>query len=151
MEHTVNYTALTKYILSLILTITTISCFCQVEQNKFADSVIIYIGFYSGGTTADLRWNSDAVDTMKTVIKTKLSKNYLDTLNFLIEQIKPHRHHQQKVGPSNYACVFQNGRKHKIAIVPNCCIIDLTTKEQYDFLKTDYIAIFNRFVNFNYR
>ena len=110
MEHTVNYTALTKYILSLILTITTISCFCQVEQNKFADSVIIYIGFYSGGTTADLRWNSDAVDTMKTVIKTKLSKNYLDTLNFLIEQIKPHRHHQQKVGPSNYACVFQNGR-----------------------------------------
>lgn len=99
----------------------------QTKGRKFADSAMVYKGFSIGGTTANIHNYSKAVDTMDTVIKSQLSNKYLDTLNLLLNSVKPKRHFQQKIGPSYYAAFSRDRRLHRIAIIKGFGIIDLTS------------------------
>jgi hypothetical protein len=119
-------------------------------SQKFADSAIVFKGYGYGGSTANLKWNSRAVDTIRTVTKVELQKEYLDTLNYLIQKVKAQRHNQQKVGPSFYASIYIKGQERRIAIVPRFGIIDLNNKKQFIFRNTPYSKIFDRFVEKNY-
>lgn len=132
----------------------TMASFCSYSQqtNKtFADTIFIYKGFSSGGTTANLWFYSKAVDTNRNVTKIQLNAQSLDTLNFLIGHVKSKRHFQQKVGRSFYASIIKDRHERRIAIVPNWAIIDLDNKRQYVFRDTPYAEIYNRFVDKNYR
>ena len=128
-----------------------IAVFGQRNNLFNLDSVFIYQGFYSGGTTADLNWNSIAVDTMKRITKIKMEKIDVDSLNLLIESVNKKKHHQQKVGPSYYAAFYSEGKLHRVSVIPHCCLIDLTVKREYRFRNTDYMKIFDRIIEKNYR
>jgi hypothetical protein len=135
----------------LLLTMTSFCLYGQHTANSFADTAYIYKGFGAGGTTANLRYYSKAVDTMQKVSKLQLDALSLDSLNYLIRQVQPKRHFQQKIGTSYYATVIKNRQWHRLAIVPNWGIIDLTNNRQYVFKLTPYAEIYQRFVNKIYR
>ena len=139
-----------KFWFFLFFGMTTICSFGQQTDKTFADTVFIFKGFGSGGTTASLWFYSKAVDTMSNVARIQLNTQYLDTLNFLVGQVKPKKHFQQKVGPSFYASITKNSQERRIAIVPGWGIIDLRNKKQYAFRDTPYSEIYNRFVDKNY-
>jgi hypothetical protein len=136
-------------LLILALLNTTFSSLAQTTESRFADSIVIYKGLFSGGSTANLRYLSSAVDTMKNVTKEFLPKEYLDSLNFKIKQVKVKRHLQQKVGPSYYAVLYLDGKKHRIAIVPHFAITDLNNSRQYIFNK-DLNEFIDRLIKKNY-
>lgn len=137
------------WILVFLLAITSTSL--AQQTSLVADTAYIYKGFKQGGSTNSISNHSHKLDTMANVQKVMLTKEALDTLNFLLGQARPKKHFQQKIGPSFYAEIVKNGSKHRIAIISEWAIIDLTTKRQYVFRDTPYADIFNRFVNAQYR
>lgn len=120
------------------------------SKDLLIDSVFIYKGFFSGGTTAVLRYNSNMLDTSMSP-QIKLSTSNLDTLKLFMRPNTSTKHFQQKVGPSYYAVLYSNKQKHKLAIVPRFGIIDLSTKRQYVLKNTEYENIYERFVENNCR
>jgi hypothetical protein len=130
---------------------TSLCSYSQQTGKSFADTAFIYKGFGSGGTTANLRFHSKAIDTIRNVAKIQLNGPSLDTLNFLIAHVKSERHFQQKVGPSFYASIIKDAQERRIAVVPNWAIIDLKNKRQYVFRDTPYAGIYYRFMEKNYR
>ena len=136
-----------KFWFLLFFGTTAIYSFGQQTDRSFADIVVIFKGLGSGGSTASLWFYSKAADTMSSVSRVQLSTQYLDTLIFLVAQVKPKRHFQQKVGSSFYASIIKDGQERRIAIVPGWGIIDLKKKKQYAFRGTPYFEIYNRFVD----
>ena len=104
-----------------------------------------------GGSTASLWFFSRYVDTVRNVVKSQLPAPYLDTLNFLMGQVRSSRHFQQKIGPSYYAVVIKDGQERRMAMVPGWAIIDLSKKRQYVFRHTPYFELYERFLEKNYR
>jgi hypothetical protein len=139
------------FVMILVLGIMAYSANGQIKGRKFADSAMVYKGFGMGGTTASLHNYSKAVDTMGSVIKSPLSNQYLDTLNLLLNSVKPKRHFQQKIGPSYYAAFSKDRQLHRIAVIEGFGIIDLTSNLEYSLRGTPFIRIFNRLIEDNYR
>jgi hypothetical protein len=135
-----------KYFFLLLFTTNICNCFSQQT-----DSAFVFKGFGAGGSTASLHHYSRMVDTLKYVTKVKMDVTALDTLNYLMAQIKPRKHRQQKIGPSFYASVYINGVERRIALVPRWAIIDLENKRQYSFSNTPYAAIYDRFITRHYQ
>ncbi|MGO6841550.1 hypothetical protein ACCS87_36515, partial [Rhizobium ruizarguesonis] len=79
----------------------------------FADTIFIYKGYALGGSTASLKYRSKAIDTTRYVGRIQLDRQDVDTLNFLIGQVKSKRHFQQKIGPSYYASIIKNGHERR--------------------------------------
>ncbi|WP_041257671.1 hypothetical protein [Fibrella aestuarina] len=123
----------------------------QQADKGFADAVFIYKGYALGGSTASLKHHSKAVDTIRHVSKIQLDRQDVDTLKFLIGQVKSKRHFQQKIGPSYYARIIKNGQERRIALVPGWAVIDLQNMRQYVFRDTPYGELYNRFIEKNYR
>ena len=146
---------LTKSKLILLLVVfallKTINSFAQSPAASFADTVFVYNGFGVGGTTASLRYYSHAVDTMRNVTKVQLTKEYVDTLNYLLAHVVSKKHFQQKIGPSFYASVIKNGDERRIALLPRWAVIDLSKKRQYVFKDSSYEAMYQRLIDTNYR
>ena len=138
-----------RTVLTVLCFIITPNLFAQ-SSSKFADSVIIYKGLYSGGTTANLRYLSIAADTMTNVTKVVLRMETVDSLNLLLKGIKVKKHFQQKIGPSYYAVVHRNDKEYKFAIIPNFALIDLTNSKQYN-LSPKLKSLITEIINKNYR
>lgn len=140
-----------KYLFSLLLVTAVSTCFAQEPGSIFADSAFVFKGFSAGGSTTSLQYNSRMVDTLKYVTKVQLDAGSLDTLNYLMAQVKPNKHHQQKIGPGYYASIYKSGQEKRIALVPGWAILDLKNKQQYVFRNTPYAAIYERFIKRNYK
>ena len=138
-----------KFYSLLLFTTISFASFSQAPK-IFADAAYIFKGLNYGGSTASLWYYSKAVDTAQNVTKIQLNKNWLDTLNYLVSQVKSKKHYQQKVGPSFYASIIKDGQERRLAIVAGWAIIDLRNKRQYVFRDTPYFEIYRRFVDRNY-
>ena len=137
----------------LLIIVRTISncCVAQKTTNELnIDSAIVYKGFGIGGTTSNLSWNSNMLDTSN-YARERLSLAYLDTLKLFMTSINSSKHYQQKVGPSYYGVLYSNNQKHRLAFVPDFGIIDLSTKRQYVLRDTQFENTFERFIKYNCR
>ncbi len=141
----------------LLIGFLVISCNAFAQNSKstlkqlFADTIYVYKGYITGGTTSNLQIASYRVDSILNVQKVMLDQAAVDTLNFLISQIKPKRHFQTKVGPSYYAKVISDHKIINVAFLDEVGFIDLTNRRQYFFVHTPFEATYKRFVDKIYR
>ena len=140
-----------RYILLFFLSLSFASGFCQSSHSVFADSAIAFKSFYKGGSTANLHYYSNALDTMNRIPQIAITSFDLDTLNFLIKNVNSKKHHQRKVGPCYYSYVYNKGKLHKVAVIPDYGFIDLSTNLEYDLRNTKYTQALNRLISRNYR
>nr|WP_199158920.1 hypothetical protein [Pedobacter sp. ASV2] len=138
-----------KTLVLFVFTLTVLSVKSQEHKDHQIESGIVYTNFRGGGSTSAIKYNSIAIDSMKSVGKIKLKQEDIDTLQMILSNVKARKHSQQKVGPCYYIKIIINQVSHRIALIPGIVMIDLTDNKQFLLKSQDYIDFTKRFIQRN--